>query len=389
MKKNTVGTIFCVILLVLMLSSMTVLFMHLDSVRLMRIEKQLQSKYALTVDDKGINLDDNKCYLTTSEGVSFSGTCDWFGNVKTDSYVNYYYADECVKHIRDKIAYCFTESVVVADGIKISELASIEFDTKAINSYEDYVAATKTAFTDAEFHKQYYKIGIRVYVRETEDVHNIYDAEAVLLSDKEYFDVYFFAVPDEIFDIHKDNGVYAYYKGKAIDEMVNELDSEYGSKLLEVIYHYDGMVDELSLWKNDDEKTEEIERGTGVMLVISSTIEGPIDYNHDNRPLGVTYSIDWNGIITKSTEYLSSGSVEDGSLVLSPEDFRSFYDFAEDAYRNNTYAGYVENDVSDGSTYGFTYYPAGSSSSVHLFGGYCYSNEKLWGMVELARSYFA
>jgi hypothetical protein len=271
----------------------------------------------------------------------------------------------------------------------MSELASIEFDTNAINSYEDYVAATKDAFMNADVHKQYYKIGIRVYVRESEDEFNIYNAMTVLLSDDEYFDVYFFAVPDEIFDIHKDNGVYAYCKGNIIDNMVNELGSEYGPKLIDVIYDYDGMVQDFSLWQNDsDDKPAEIKRGTGVMLVIGSTIEGPIDYNDDNRILGVTYTIDWNGTITKSTEYMSSGSIVDKSVTLSPEDFRSFYEFAEDAYQNNTYAGYVENDVCDGATYGFNYYPAGSDKSVHLFGGYCYSNENLWGMVELANSYF-
>ena len=103
MKKNTASTIICTVLLVLLVGFIVVLVMHLDAVRSMKIEKQLQAKYSLAVDSQGISVDNDKFYLTTSEGVSFSGTCDWFGNVKTDSYVNYYYADECVKHIRDKI----------------------------------------------------------------------------------------------------------------------------------------------------------------------------------------------------------------------------------------------------------------------------------------------
>ena len=77
----------------------------------------------------------------------------------------------------------------------------------------------------------------------------------------------------------------------------------------------------------------------------------------------------------------------EGSATLSAGDFKRFYDFAENAYKNDPYRGYYE-EVCDGSTYGFTYYPLGISQGVHLFGGDCYSNKELWEMIELAYSYF-
>ena len=126
----------------------------------------------------------------------------------------------------------------------------------------------------------------------------------------------------------------------------------------------------------------------GVMLIISSTIEGPIDYYNEDRLTGITYTIDWDGTITKTSNYLTSGDVDDGMAELSSEDYMTVYEFAEDAYNNDTYRGYFENDVMDGSTYGFTYYPADSSEGVQIFGGYCYSNDSLNGIIKLAESYF-
>ena len=140
--------------------------------------------------------------------------------------------------------------------------------------------------------------------------------------------------------------------------------------------------------KDTKDNIDDLKSREGVMLVISSTIEGPIDYYDEDRLTGVTYSIDWDGTITMTYTYLSSGDVEVGKSSLSSEDYMTVYEFAEDAYLNDTYKDYVENDVMDGSTYGFRYYPADSSEGVHIFGGYCYSNEKLWNIISTAQSYF-
>jgi len=387
--KRLAEIILCIVLLVMAVAGIAVWVLHSDMYRVQTIESQLKYKYGLTIDPQsGIKLDGDEFSATTNEKVSFRGTCDFWGNVKTDTYVNYYYADECVKHISDKINYCFSDSIVIYDGLKMSELASVPLKTNEIHSYDEYVTATKNEWQNAEYHRYYYKISIRVYVRESEYTENIINAMAELMSGKEYFDVFFYAIPDELFEIHDAMEIYAYVQGPAINDLVSSLNKETADELLDLIYENKGLVYDYYLWDrysvpvNDDRQS-----GKGPMLEINSTVEGPIDYGNDDRALGTTYTIDWNGAITKTIHYMTSGDVEVGSVTLSPDDFHSFYEFAEDAYKNDTYKGYSEL-VDDGETYGFTYYPADGSGSVHLYGGYCYSNENLWGVVTLAKSYF-
>lgn len=387
--KKLAEVILCVVLLVISVAGFAVWVLHSDLHRAQTIESQLEKKYGLLIDPlNGIKLKGDEFTATTVEKVTFLGTCDYWGNVKTDSYVNYYYADECVKHISNKITYCFSDSICVYDGLKMSELASVPLQTNDINSYDEYVTATKTEWQNAEKHKYYYKISIRVYVRESEYAGYINDAITELLYSEEYFDVFFYAIPDELFDLHEEMGIYAYFKGTAITDLVNSLDKETGDELLNLIYQNQGLVDDYYLWDRYSVPVNaDRQSGTGPMLVIDSTVEGPVDYDDDDMALGTTYTIDWNGIITQTIEYAESGDVEVGSVALSPDDFHVFYEFAEDAYTNDTYVDYSEL-VDDGETYGFTYYPADGSGSVHLYGGYCYSNENLWGVVTLAKSYF-
>ena len=94
--------------------------------------------------------------------------------------------------------------------------------------------------------------------------------------------------------------------------------------------------------------------------------------------LGVTYTIDWNGTITKRTQYMTAGDVVEGSVSLSPADFHKFYAFAENAYKKDPYKDYSEN-VIDGSTYGFRYYPqllpegaAWSAAFYALYAAICF-----------------
>lgn len=132
----------------------------------------------------------------------------------------------------------------------------------------------------------------------------------------------------------------------------------------------------------------ELKSRDGVMLDISYSVEGPIDYYDDDRVTGGCFSICWDGTISRTNTRLSSGETEQESEVLSDEDYITVYRFAEDAYINDTYRDYSENDVCDGLTYGFTYYPPDKDNGVLLYGGYCYSNDALNGIVDLAYSYF-
>ena len=126
----------------------------------------------------------------------------------------------------------------------------------------------------------------------------------------------------------------------------------------------------------------------GVMFVLSSEVIGPIDWYNDDRIMGATYTVNWDGTVTKTIHYLSSGDIEAGKAVLSDNDYMKIYSFAEKAYHNDSYRNYHEDDVCDGSMYSFVFYPEDSDKEVHLFSGYCYSNKKLWSIVELLYSYF-
>lgn len=133
---------------------------------------------------------------------------------------------------------------------------------------------------------------------------------------------------------------------------------------------------------------EDLQSREGLMLVINGTIEGPINYDDDDRVSGFKYSVYWNGTIERTRIRLKSGESDAGSAVLSSSDYMSLYLFCEDAYINDTYDGYQENDIMDGTTYGFTYYPADRDSGVHFYGGYCVHNGALSGAVSTVSSYF-
>ena len=133
---------------------------------------------------------------------------------------------------------------------------------------------------------------------------------------------------------------------------------------------------------------EDLQSREGLMLVINGTIEGPINYDDDDRVSGFKYSVYWNGTIERTRIRVMSGESDAGSAVLSSSDYMSLYSFCEDAYINDTYDGYQENDIMDGTTYGFTYYPADRDSGVHFYGGYCVHNRALSNAVSTVSSYF-
>ncbi len=236
------------------LAVFVVYYMHSDAVRAEEIGAYLNYKYGVTVDEnEGVNIEGNEFSLVTSDNVFVCGTCDYFGDVLTESYVNYYYADECVGHINETIGDCFSDCVIVYDGLQLSELGSLPVDTGSIDSYDGYVAATKTAWENAQEHKYYYKISIRVYVRESdhqtpdqlEDVNN---AIARLQENGEYFDVFFFTVSDDLFDLYKEKGVYVYFKGGIMKELEEGQDQATCIELEHLVTDLNGSVGQYTQW---------------------------------------------------------------------------------------------------------------------------------------------
>ena len=134
--------------------------------------------------------------------------------------------------------------MVIKDDMHASELGAMEFNTGKIRSYGDYVSAADYAFMHDELNSSYWKISVRVYLRETEDTSNIVEAVNILKDAQEPFDVYFYKIPDDLFDYHRDMGLFCYCRSTVMDKMANM------PALLELLYHNEGLAGRYRLWKD-------------------------------------------------------------------------------------------------------------------------------------------
>ena len=125
--KKIAEVSFVIFILCAALGVFIMFYMHSDAQRAAEIEAYLNYKYGITVDEnEGVTFNGDEFSLVTSDKITVLGTCDYFGEVQMESYVNYYYADECVAQINEKIGDCFSDCVIVYDGISLSELASFQ-----------------------------------------------------------------------------------------------------------------------------------------------------------------------------------------------------------------------------------------------------------------------
>ena len=119
---------------------------------------------------------------------------------------------------------------------------------------------------------------------------------------------------------------------------------------------------------------DELKAREGIMLKIGSSVQIAVDYTDESSFLGSTCEIYWDGTIIRTLNYVNSQTVVKGTTDLTPEDYMSVYNFAE--------------DVMDGETYSFIYFPPDRSEGVWLYAGYCYGNKKLTDILDLTDSYF-
>lgn len=232
--KYIVGAI---VLVVVVLALIAILFFY-NPLRMGRIKKQLQDQYGVEFSADTTNGIKGKIFLLKSknEGVKVRGTCDFFGNVKTENYVNYYYADECKQDIYDKIGDYFDDCIVVANFITDSRLCVTEFPFKSINSYEDYLNATK------DLVYMQYHVRVRVYLREQEDLEHVVAAREFLESTDEYIWVSFYAIPDDYYDALKKSGIYCIDVGDYMDEFNGNVDDENYDRNFHYTYGHEGQI---------------------------------------------------------------------------------------------------------------------------------------------------
>jgi len=248
-KKKIIEIILIGVCIIVFIVGVMVMVFHSYTVRSSSIKDQMEKMYGLSVDSAGVKIVNDSFSFKTAEGINVYGTCDWFGKVKTDSYVNYFYADECADHIRDEIGDCFDEALFITDDLKLSELAKIQFDACSISSYDDYVAATAAAFDAGPLSKTNYRISVRVYIKENEDLDHVEDAIAILESNNEYADVYFYVIDDDIYESHEFLGIYTYYVGDYMDVLFYSLGDKSFDRFLGLIYHNEGQSFSYSQWR--------------------------------------------------------------------------------------------------------------------------------------------
>lgn len=195
------------------------------------IKRQLQKMYGVTFTDvEGSNIykasnGKNYVFQTTDNGITTTtvGTCNFFGKIKTDSYIHYYYADECKQYIQDEIGSCFDDCVVIVND-DANDLYNVKLKVDDIASYEDYLEALK-ASEDCNGKKS-----VIVYVREAEDLKHLTDADTILEKDSQTYRVDYYMVPDDFFDELKESGIYCYGFSDAEYKLIDSQGEENASR---------------------------------------------------------------------------------------------------------------------------------------------------------------
>ncbi len=193
----------CIIAFILIIAVVLAAFLYSQKERL--ITRQLEKLYGIpfTIErtDGG-----RKCYIYSSdEHLQVKVKSTWYGKIKSEDYVNYVYAKNIAEQFEEEIGGCFDDCLIIVDNSSLRG-----FPPKSINSYEEYIEAYKSIPREEKYFRS---VEIRVYVRENEDLSHIIDAEEILKnSDKYHFGgVEYYAIPDDLFDAHRDNGIYTYY----------------------------------------------------------------------------------------------------------------------------------------------------------------------------------
>ena len=118
---------------------------------------------------------------------------------------------------------------------------------------------------------------------------------------------------------------------------------------------------------------EELKNNDGPMLVITSTIQGPIPVEEERDHSVVIY---YDGTVN----YLDA-SPNECLGALNDEDYMTVYNFCIDTVRNDTFADYYE-EVCDGQTYSFVFYDVDGDQHV-LYDGCMYENAELNAILDM------
>lgn len=223
--QRTAADILFAILIVIVSVILGVCFIHSEFLRLRWINLQLNRTYGISIsyDNSRVGkqwTSANNFSLQTTDGVVIVGTCNFLGKIETESYVNCYYADESVEHIKDEIGSCFDDCIVINDLCDFGDLCVQPFELNSIGSYDEYLERTRDGIS---------LITINVLLRESENIDHVADAIRILRSNNEEFKVRFLMLPDNMYDAHLERGVYFYSRqnGDFMQDLINSCGDEY------------------------------------------------------------------------------------------------------------------------------------------------------------------
>lgn len=221
------------IVVVFVLTAFTIVYFC----RIKLIEHQFNKIYGESFKNEGKSVKGNQFEAMTDDGILIRGTCDVIGNIKTESYVNYFYSDECSQYIMEEIGSCFDDCVVVTETFDNLSLSLYDFNVNSIQSFDDYISAVKS------LNRNFYSLDFRVYIRQTEDLEHINAAKSILDSKEDYFNVDFYVIPDDIYDAHKESGIYCYCQGDYMEEFFKSLGENNYDRFLKLVFEHQGRID--------------------------------------------------------------------------------------------------------------------------------------------------
>ena len=118
---------------------------------------------------------------------------------------------------------------------------------------------------------------------------------------------------------------------------------------------------------------EELKNNDGPMLVITSTIQGPIPVEEERDHSVVLF---YDGTVN-----YYDASPNECLGALQDEEYMTIYNFCIETVRNDTFADYYE-DVCDGQTYSFVFYDEEGVQHV-LYDGYIYESAELNAILDM------
>ncbi|MBO7450858.1 MAG: hypothetical protein J6U54_10870 [Clostridiales bacterium] len=212
------------------------------------------------------------------------------------------------------------------------------------------------------------------------------------LSDEDYKAIYAFAhdayVNDSFSDYKEDACDGEYWSFDFYDTDGEEHELYYGytyanesmNEIQDILYNYRSSE---SFVVAPIDTGLDIEKSSDLMFVASNSNWGLNSLMDDFWSYDY-FKLYYDGTLEISVVYNISG-FDTQIVTISDDDLKTIYDFAYDAYANDTYKDYNE-DASDGESWSFSYFDQ-EGDEYAIYSGYTYGNESMIEIEEILHKY--